>query len=374
MVLQPESVYVQLGNKQDDTTGAISPPIHLSTAYRHNELGQSTGYEYTRTKNPTRSILEEGIAALEHGVAGFACSSGMAAIQLVLSLFKSGDHILLPYDIYGGTYRLLAHAHEHYQLEVSYADFQDLRSIKQMIRPETKAIFLETPTNPLLEEIDLTEVCQIAKANDLIVIVDNTFYTPYLQQPLRLGADIVVHSATKYLAGHNDVLAGLVVAKSKQIAERLADLHNNIGATLGPFDAWLVIRGIKTLPLRIRAQQKNAQHLAAFLADQDHVQEVIYPGKGAMVSFRLQESSWVAPFLKQLKLISFAESLGGVESFITYPATQTHADIPEAERVARGIDGQLLRFSVGIENVNDLIADLTQSFSKMNNSKGGDLE
>lgn len=366
MVLKQETVLTQLGNRIDEVTGAVSAPIHLSTAYRHQTLGETTGYEYTRTKNPTRDILEDGIAQLEGGVAGFASSSGMAAIQLVFSLFKTGAHIIVSSDLYGGTYRLFDHFQKYFQLKFTYLNFNDLSEVEAAIEKDTKAIFLETPTNPLLGEIDIEAVSQITRKKNVLLIVDNTFYTPYLQQPLLLGADIVVHSATKYLAGHNDVLAGLVVVKSTELAEQFADLHNNIGATLSPFDAWLLIRGMKTLPLRMKQQEANAKALVKFLDNHPCVTEVLYPGKGGMVSFRLKEGNWIKQFLQELKLISFAESLGGVESFITYPTTQTHADIPEAERIALGIDDTLLRFSVGIEAVVDLQADLESSFSKLN--------
>ena len=365
MVLQQETVLTQLGNRVDEVTGAVSAPIHLSTAYRHQTLGETTGYEYTRTKNPTRTILEEGIAQLEGGVAGFASSSGMAAIQLAFSLFKTGDHIIVANDLYGGSYRLFDHFQAYYQLKFTYLDFNDLSEVEAAIEKDTKAIFIETPTNPLLGEIDIEAVSQITRKKNVLLIVDNTFYTPYLQQPLLLGADIVVHSATKYLAGHNDVLAGLVVVKSPELAERLAELHNSIGATLSPFDAWLLIRGMKTLPVRMKQQEANAKDLVKFLANHSCVTDVYYPGKGGMVSFRLSKGDWIKPFLQELQLISFAESLGGVESFITYPTTQTHADIPEAERIALGIDDTLLRFSVGIEAVVDLQADLENSFSKL---------
>lgn len=356
-----ETTLAQLGNRSDEKTGAVSPPIYLSTAYQHPSLGQSTGYDYTRTKNPTRTILEEGIAELELGDQGFACSSGMAAIQLILSLFKTGDHLIVPFDVYGGTYRLLDHFQETYQIRTTYANFQVKEEVIRSITSHTKAILVESPTNPLLEEIDLASYAELAKKHNLLFIVDNTFYTPYLQQPIKLGADIVIHSATKYLGGHNDVLAGLVIAKGEQLTAKLASLHNDIGAVLDPFDAWLVIRGLKTLPLRMRQHEKNAQAIVAFLEQDDRIESVLYPGKGGMLSFRLKDGNWVENFLANLQLITFAESLGGVESFITYPTTQTHADIPESERISRGIDNRLLRFSVGIEQVEDIIADLAQS-------------
>ncbi|SEO58201.1 cystathionine gamma-synthase [Amphibacillus marinus] len=361
-----ETKFVQIGNEKEQIAGAISTPIYMSTAYRHHALGESTGYDYTRTKNPTRTVLEEGIAQLEGGACGFACSSGMAAIQLVLSLLKAGDHIIVTTDIYGGTYRLFEHFEQHYQLSFTYVDCKVTEAVRDVIQSNTKAFFIETPTNPLLEEVDLKAISQLAKESNSLLIVDNTFYTPYLQQPISLGADLVIHSATKYLAGHNDVLAGLVVAKTKQLSEQLAVLHNNIGATLSPFDCWLVIRGMKTLPIRMRQQQDNAIKLVHYLGSHPKVKEVIYPGRGGMLSFRLENREAVETFLNNISLITFAESLGGVESFITYPLTQTHADIPESERIARGIDETLLRFSVGIETIADLTRDLSQSFKKIN--------
>ncbi|WP_079710703.1 methionine biosynthesis PLP-dependent protein [Paraliobacillus ryukyuensis] len=350
----------QLGNHSDPLTGAVNPPIYFSTAYQHKGLGQSTGYDYTRTKNPTRAILEAGIAALEAGEQGFACSSGMAAIQLVLSLFSSRDEILAPDDIYGGTYRLLKHYQDAYDIRTTYVSFTDIAEVENCITPHTKAIFIETPTNPLMQEIDIASYAALANKHQLLFIVDNTFLTPILQQPIKLGADIVIHSATKYIGGHNDVLAGLVVTKGSKLSKLLAEYHNASGAVLSAMDAWLTIRGLKTLALRVKQQQSNAQQLVAFLRNDRRIADVLYSGKGGMLSFRLQKGEWVAPFLEQLNLITFAESLGGVESFITYPATQTHADIPETERVARGIDDRLLRFSVGIEDANDLIADIHQ--------------
>ncbi|MCZ8538850.1 MULTISPECIES: methionine biosynthesis PLP-dependent protein [Psychrobacillus] len=351
---------VQLGNHSDEKTGAVNPPIYLSTAYKHNGIGQSTGYDYTRTKNPTRAILEEGIAKLEGGDAGFACSSGMAAIQLVLSLFRSGDELIAPDDLYGGTYRLFNQYADSYNIRTTYTKFESAEEVKALITENTKALFIETPTNPLMQEIDIQLFADIAEEHNLLLIVDNTFLTPYLQRPIELGAHIVIHSGTKYIGGHNDVLAGLVVTKGTDLSEQLQVNHNAAGAVLSPFDSWLLIRGLKTLHLRMKQHDLNAKRITEFLKQESAVKDVLYPGVGGMLSFRLQKSEWVAPFLKNLRLIVFAESLGGVESFITYPATQTHADIPEEERNARGVDNSLLRFSVGIEEVEDLIADLKQ--------------
>jgi len=360
-----ETILVQLGNNSDPKTGAVNPPIYLSTAYKHEGLGQSTGYDYTRTKNPTRSILEEGIADLESGDAGFACSSGMAAIQLVLTLFRPGDELIVPEDIYGGTYRLLKQYSEVYSIGTTYTDFTDVHETEKLITAKTKALFIETPTNPLMQEFDIRQYAELARKYDLLLIVDNTFLTPYFQRPIELGADIVIHSATKYIGGHNDVLSGLVVAKGAELCEVLASNHNAIGAVLSPSDSWLIIRGLKTLHLRMKQHDANAKIIVNYLKDEPHVADVLYPGKGGMLSFRLQDSEWVGPFLANLKLITFAESLGGVESFITYPATQTHADIPREERIRRGVDDSLLRFSVGVEEAEDLIADLKQVFATL---------
>lgn len=358
-----ETKLVQLGNQSDPRTGAVNPPIYLSTAYKHTGIGESTGYDYIRTKNPTREILENGIAELEGGDAGFACSSGMAAIQLILSIFKPGDEIILPEDVYGGTYRLLKSYSELYNIRPVY--FSNVEQLEELINEKTKAIFLETPTNPLMIEFDLDYFNQICKKHNLMFIVDNTFYSPYFQRPIEHGADIVMHSGTKYIAGHNDTLAGLVVSKGKELSEKLAYNQNSMGLVLSPFDSWLVIRGLKTLHLRMKQHDENAKRVVKYLKEEPLVTDVLYTGKGGMLSFKLQKSDLVNPFLKKMKLITFAESLGGPESFITYPATQTHADIPYEERVARGVDDCLLRFSVGLENAEDIIADLKQVFNQL---------
>lgn len=357
-----ETKLVQLGNLSDPRTGAVSPPIHLSTAYKHTGIGESTGFDYTRTKNPTRSLLEDGIADLEGGDMGFACSSGMAAIQLILSLFKPGDELVVPDDLYGGTYRLFNFFDETYNIKPVYSKFESVEQVEALINDNTRALFIETPTNPLMQEFDLQTYAELAHKHGTWLIVDNTFYTPYFQRPIELGADIVIHSATKYIGGHNDVLAGLVVAKGAELAERIAFLHNGSGMVLGAMDAWLLIRGLKTMHLRLKQHDANAKAIAAYLEQEELVTDVLYTGKGGMLSFRLQKAEWIDPFLRHLKLITFAESLGGVESFITYPATQTHADMPYEERIERGVCDRLLRFSVGIEEAEDLIADLKQVF------------
>jgi cystathionine gamma-synthase len=360
-----ETLLAQIGNRSEELTGTVNPPVYFSTAYRHEGIGQSTGFDYIRTGNPTRKIVEEAIAKLEGGDQGYAFSSGMAAIQTVMALFESGDEFLVSADLYGGTYRLFEKGWRKYGLTFHYVDFQDIQLVERCITEKTKAIFLETPTNPLMQEANIEEVSKLAKRHHLLLIVDNTFYTPVIQQPLKEGADIVIHSATKYLGGHNDVLAGLVVAKGKELCDRLAQFHNAIGAVLSPFDSWLLIRGMKTLALRMKQHEENAQQISEFLDNHEDVTDVLYPGRGGMLSFRLKEEKWVNGFLKNLQVITFAESLGGVESFITYPATQTHMDIPEEIRIANGVCNRLLRFSVGIEHVEDLIADLSQAFQNM---------
>jgi cystathionine gamma-synthase len=286
----------------------------------------------------------------------------MAAIQLTLSLFRTGDELIVPEDIYGGTYRLLDYYAKTYDITTNYCSFHDVTETEKLITEQTKALLIETPTNPLMQEINLEAYVSLASKYNLLLIVDNTFLTPYLQKPIELGADIVIHSATKYIGGHNDVLAGLVVAKGESICEKLAKNHNAAGAVLSPTDSWLLIRGLKTLALRMDHHEENAKKIAAYLKTEPAVTDVLYPGKGGMLSFRLHHSEWVNPFLTNLQVISFAESLGGVESFITFPVTQTHADIPEEERLRRGVDDRLLRFSVGIEKAEDIIADLRQVF------------
>ena len=369
-----ETTLVQLGNRTDPRTGAVATPIILSTAYGRDGLGESTGWDYTRTKNPTRAVLEQGIADLEGGDAGFAMASGMAAIQLVMSLFKAPDEWIISSDVYGGSYRLFDFSHKHHNtVKPVYVNTADLAAIEAAITPNTKAIFVETPSNPLMEECDVDAISVIAKKHNLMLIVDNTFLSPVLFRPIEHGADIVIHSATKYLSGHNDVLAGLIVAKDSEatkvndqnLSERLFYFQNCAGAVLSPFDSYLAVRGLKTLALRMERHQSNATELAKFLKEQPEIDSVLYSGKSGMLSFRLQKEEWVPKFLKAIKLITFAESLGGTESFITYPATQTHMDIPEAERIARGITNNLLRFSVGLEHVEDLKADLRQAFEQL---------
>ncbi len=372
-----ETRLVQIGVGKEKTTGAVSFPVYAATAYRHPALGESTGFDYSRTANPTRTVLEEAIADLELGDRGFACASGMAAIQTLMGLFSQGDHLVVSLDLYGGTYRLFEQVLTRYGLTFSYVDLRDPAQARAAIRPNTRAILVETPTNPLMQVTDIAAIVAIAREFGLLTIVDNTFMTPYYQRPLELGADIVFHSATKYLGGHNDVLAGLIVTKGQELSEKVGFLHNSIGAVLGPQDCWLLMRGLKTLAIRMERHQANALAVARYLKTHPAVSDVFYPGlpehesyhvqKGqasgfsGMVSFRVRHASQVAGFLQRLRIISFAESLGGVESLCTYPATQTHADIPKEIRERVGVCDRLLRLSVGIEHVDDLIADLKQA-------------
>jgi cystathionine gamma-synthase len=374
-----ESKLAQIGSTSDPKTGAVSFPIYQSTAFRHPELGRSTGFDYSRTKSPTRAVLEEAFAGLEGGDAAFACSSGMAALQTVFALFSQGDHLLVSLDLYGGTYRLLERVMSRFGVTADYVDTNDTDALERLVRSSTKAVLIETPTNPLMMVTDLRKVSEWAKSNNLLVIVDNTLLTPFFQRPIELGADIVVHSATKYLAGHNDVLAGLIVAKGQKLCEELAFLHNSIGAVLAPQDSWLLMRGLKTLALRMERHEHNATAIALWLQKHPLITEVLYPalpdhpghaiqkaqssGNTGIFSFRVADAQLVAPILRNIRIIAFAESLGGVESLMTYPSVQTHADIPEDVRRRVGVDDRLLRLSVGIEHVDDLIEDLASALA-----------
>ncbi|QTH44309.1 aminotransferase class V-fold PLP-dependent enzyme [Cohnella sp. LGH] len=372
-----ESRLAQIGSQNDPQTGAVSFPIYPSTAFRHPRLGQSTGFDYSRSKSPTRAVLEAAAADLEGGDAGFATSSGMAALQIVFSLFSSGDHLLVSLDLYGGTYRLLEQVMSRFGVTATYIDTNDLDALESHRKPNTKAVLIETPTNPLMMITDIAKVAAWAKRSGLLTIVDNTLLTPFFQRPIELGADIVVHSATKYLGGHNDVLAGLIVTKGEKLSADVAFLHNSIGAVLAPQDSWLLMRGMKTLALRMERHQANATKIAEWLKDHPSVEEVYYPalpdhpgheiqnaqssGNTGIFSFRMKDARTIEPILRHIKLIAFAESLGGAESLMTYPAVQTHADIPEEIRRAVGVDDRLLRFSVGLEHGDDILEDLRQA-------------
>ncbi len=368
----------QIGLEWDSRTGAVTVPIYQTATFRHPGLGQSTGYDYSRSGNPTRQALEEGIARLEGGERGFAYSSGMAAIASLLFLFKRGDHLIVTEDLYGGTYRLFEKVFGQYDLSFTYVDTSDTAAVAAAIRPETKALFVESLTNPLLKVADIAALSAICRQQGLLHIVDNTFLTPYLLRPFDLGADITVYSATKYLSGHNDTVAGLVAVKDPELAERVYFHQNSVGAVLGPQDSWLTIRGMKTLSVRLDRQQENAGRIASWLVAHPQVNIVHYPGLeshpghailkrqasgfGAMIAFEVTDPALVEQLLLKTQLISFAESLGGVETLITFPEVQTHADIEPAIRARLGINNVLLRLSVGIEDGDDLIADLAHAF------------
>jgi len=346
------------GISEDITTGAVSIPIYQTSTYRQDEVGKHRGYEYSRTGNPTRHALETLIADLEGGIAGFAFASGLAALSTTLMLFKTGDHILLSDDVYGGTFRVVDKVFINLGISYSSVNTSDISELEKHILPNTKAIFIESPTNPLMKLTDLTEISKFAKKHNLITVVDNTFFTPYLQRPIEHGIDIVVHSATKYLGGHSDVVAGLVVVNDTYLKERMQFLQNAVGAILGPQDSWLLIRGIKTLSIRIEKSQDNARKILAFLNTHPKVEKIYYPNKGAMISFELTTTEAAHKLLNSVKMIALAESLGGVESLISLPAAMTHASIPKEKREKIGIKDSLVRLSVGIEDAEDIILDL----------------
>lgn len=345
----------------DKETGAVSVPIYQTSTYQQERAGKHLGYEYSRTGNPTRHALEVMIAELENGTSGFAFGSGMAAMTSVMMLFKAGDHILMTDDVYGGSYRLMTQVLNRFQLDNTFVDTSFPDKVTAAINENTKALFIETPTNPLLKITDLKKMAEIAKNHNLLLIVDNTFATPYRQQPLELGADIVLHSASKYLGGHSDVVAGLVVARTAELAERIHFLQNAAGAILGPQDAWLLMRGIKTLGLRMEAIEANTKAIAGFLQQHDKVSTIYYPGFGGMISFDAGSAGQAEKILSKLEFFTLAESLGAVESLISIPAKMTHASIPKERREALGITDGLIRISIGIEDVDDLIEDLQQA-------------
>ena len=370
-----ETKAVHGGQSPDPQTGAIIPPIHLSATFAQQEPGVHKGFAYGRTGNPTRSLLERVMAELEGGKFGLAFSSGLAAEDAILHLLKPGDHVLCCDDVYGGTYRLFEQVRRHYGLEFSYFDTSDIKTIKS--QKATKLIWLESPTNPLLKIADVEAIAGLK--GDALLVVDNTFATPYLQRPLELGADIIVHSTTKYLSGHGDIIGGVIVTSNAEVYERLKFLQNAIGAVPSPFDCWMVLRGLKTLALRMRAHSDNAQMIAEFLSRHPKVERIYYPGLSnhpgheiakrqmhggfsGMLSFELRGD--VKRFTQATEIFTLAENLGTVESLITHPATMTHTAIPREERVRRGIKDNLVRLSVGIEHAEDLIADLSTALEK----------
>ena len=360
--------------------GAISYPIYQTATYAHLGVGRSTGYDYSRLQNPTKEHLEKVVATLENGTDALAFSSGMAAIALLMEIFKPGDHLIVDADLYGGSIRLLHNISEKNGITFSSIDcWRD--DVESFIKENTKAVYIETPTNPMMNVTDIAALAEIAHKHHLLLIVDNTFLSPYFQNPLELGADVVVHSGTKYLGGHNDTLAGFLVTNREDLSEKFRFLIKTTGAGLAPFDAWLILRGIKTLGIRMEKAQQNAIVIANWLKEQDAVTKVIYPGLpehpgyeimkkqargfGAMLTFQLKSPEIALATLEKVRMIKFAESLGGVETLITYPATQTHADVPKEIREKNGITDSTLRLSVGIEDVKDLLDELTNVFREI---------
>lgn len=372
-----ETKLIHGGVDGDRTTGSVNIPIYQTSTYKQEIPGVHKGYEYSRTQNPTREALERLIADLEGGVSGFAFASGLAAITAVFSLFQSGDKIVISDNVYGGTFRVLDKVFKGFGIQFEQVDTTDIRAVESAIDESVKAVYIETPTNPLLGITDIEAIAKLTKKKGILSIVDNTFFTPYLQRPIEQGADIVIHSGTKYLGGHSDLIAGLVVVSHRQLAERLAFIQNSTGGILQPFDSFLLIRGIKTLGVRLDRHVENAQKLAGFLQSSSDVKKIYYPGLkehpgyevnqkqakngGAIISFELGENHDVNRFFRSLKLITLAESLGGVESLVCHPASMTHAAIPKEIREQVGITDSLIRFSVGIENVLELQSDLEQA-------------
>ncbi|MFC7007797.1 cystathionine gamma-synthase [Halalkalicoccus salilacus] len=373
-----ETRAIHAGQEPDEETGALMTPIHANSTYVQDAPGEHRGYEYSRTGNPTRTDLEENLADLEGGEHGRAFSSGMGAINTVLNLLSAGDHVVTGEDVYGGTHRIFTQVYEEYDVEFSFVDMTDLDEIEAAMREETELLWLETPTNPLMSIVDIEGAAGIAHANDALCAIDNTFATPYLQRPLELGADVVCHSLTKYLGGHSDLVAGALITNSADLDERFGFYQNSVGATPGPFDCFLALRGTKTLPVRMDRHCENARRIATWLDDHADVDRVFYPGLeshpgheiaaeqmddfGGMLSFELDGSlEQASTLVSETEVFTLAESLGGVESLIEQPAPMTHAAIPREERVAAGLTDSLIRVSVGIEHVEDQIADLEQA-------------
>lgn len=372
---------IHAGQAPDPATGAVIVPIYQTSTFVQEELGKHKGFEYARTANPTRTALEHNLAALERGAFGFAFASGMAAINALLTLFKSGDHIVAGHNLYGGTFRLFERVLKNFGLTFSYADSTRLGEVERAVTPRTRLLFIETPTNPVMEITDITAAADLAHRHKILLAVDNTFMSPYLQRPLELGADMVVHSTTKYLNGHSDGVGGAVILNDPALAEHLRFLQNAAGAILGPMDSWLVLRGVKTLAVRMRQHNENGMAIAQFLAKHPKVRKVHYPGLenhpqhalaerqmagfGGMLSFETGSLENAKTLLKSVHLCSLAESLGGVETLISHPASMTHASVPAADRARLGITDGLVRVSVGIEDVEDLIADLEQALAKV---------
>lgn len=372
---------IHAGQNPDPTTGAIMTPVYLTSTYVQESPGVHKGWEYSRTHNPTRKAYENCMANLESGKYGFAFASGCAATTTILHMLKSGDHVVAMDDMYGGTFRLFNRVLKNNGFEFSYVDLTDSKNLESVLKPNTKMIWLETPTNPTLKLADIRAICEIAKKKNILVVVDNTFMSPMFQRPLELGADIVVHSATKYIGGHSDMVGGIAVTSSPQIAETLAFLSNSMGGIQGPFDSFLALRSLKTLPLRMKAHAENAMKVAQFLESHPSVEKTVYPGLashpqyelakkqmhgfGGMITFFIKGGLPAAQkFLESVQVFALAESLGGVESLIEHPAIMTHASVPIEQRKALGIDDSLIRLSVGVEDCDDLLADLKQAFEK----------
>jgi cystathionine beta-lyase/cystathionine gamma-synthase len=372
---------IHVGQEPDPATGAIIVPIYQTSTFVQEELGKHKGYEYARTGNPTRAALEKNLARLEQGRFGFAFASGMAAINALMTLFKSGDHVVAGHNMYGGTYRLFERVLKGFGLQFSYVNTSRLENIQPALRPNTRMVFIETPTNPVMELTDIAAAAKLAHQHGASLAVDNTFMSPYFQQPLGLGADVVVHSTTKYLNGHSDGVGGAVILNDQALADRLKFLQNAAGAVLGPFDSWLVLRGVKTLAVRMKQHNENGQAIANFLSKHSKVQKVHYPGLpshpqhelakkqmkgfGGMLSFESGSMEKAKTILKSVRLCSLAESLGGVETLISHPASMTHASVPPEDRARIGITDGLVRISAGIEDVEDMIADLEQALAKI---------
>jgi len=375
-----ESLLIHGGIDGDEGTGAVNVPIYQTSTYKQLKFGQNKGYEYSRTGNPTREALEKLISDLEEGYAGFAFASGMAATTAVLSLFKSGDKIVISNNVYGGTFRVLDKIFDHFGIGYSIINTSDLYEVENSIDENVKAIYIETPTNPLMDITDIHEVSKIARKKGIYTIVDNTFMTPYLQKPITLGADIVIHSGTKYLGGHSDTVSGLVVVNSEELAKSLHFIQNSTGGILSPFDSFMLIKGIKTLAVRMDRHNSNAKIIAEFLRGREEVEKIYYPGfenhlgykiqtkqangYGGMISFVIGEGYDYKKFFESLKIITFAESLGGVESLVCHPASMTHASIPYELREKVGIVDNLIRLSIGIENIEDLIKDIENALKE----------
>jgi cystathionine gamma-lyase/cystathionine beta-lyase/cystathionine gamma-lyase/homocysteine desulfhydrase len=372
---------IHVGQEPDLESGAVSAPIHPTSTYVQQEIGKNKGYEYARVSNPTRTRLEENLAALEGGISSRVFASGMAAISAICTMYKSGDHVVCGHNLYGGVPRLFNQVLTGYGIEFTYVDTSEVRNVERAIRKKTRMVYVETPTNPLMALADLEAISKVCRSKDVELVVDNTFLSPYFQQPLALGADMVVHSTTKFLNGHSDGLGGVVVCTRPEQAEQLGFVQKTVGAILSPFECWLVLRGVKTLAVRMEQHDRNGRVIAEFLAQHKKVKKVFYPGLpahpqyqlaqkqmtgfGSMISFETGSLSNASKMLRKVRVCALAESLGGVETLISHPATMTHAGLGEKGRKQIGITDGMVRISVGIENVEDIIADLDQALSAM---------